>query len=959
MDLATHSRGSSASHGRVLRALGLLVLGATLLTGLRPSPVAAQTTFTVTDTGDAPDANAGNGLCATGGGTCTLRAALQEANALTGNQEIHFDIAGTAPHTIQPASALPAVSDPASIDGASEPDYTDRPVVVIDGQNTTGADGLTLTRSSLVNALAIINFDGEGLLLRGTSGSTLQNNYIGVAADGSAAGNGGNGLEVTENATSTLIGPNNVISANALRGIFIGLSGEDDNSVYGNYIGTGPDGMSPMGNGYEGVLINGAANTIVGGTGSVNAGSRNVISGNGRDGVTITGSGATDNLVNGNYIGVAADGATDLGNTKNGIEISDEASLNLIGSGNADGTGNVISGNGENGLLIAGTIATSGPSDNLVAANHIGTDAAGTAAVPNDADGVNVEFADGNAIGSTLAAANVISGNGDDGVDVTGENTDIAGNIIGVTADESSTLGNEKQGIFLRSGSHGSALGGAAPAFANIVGGNAQGLRISSSDNVSLEGSFIGIGRDDANLGNAGTGVLVDVGSENVTLGGTADGAENVISGNEGVGLVLSDFNDDGTSGAQVLGNLIGTDTDGDAAVPNGAGGIAIEEGASDNTVGGTASGAPNTIAHNDGAGVAITSGAAPAGGNSVRANAIFKNSGPGLDLGSNGQTANDTGDPDEGPNRLQNHPDIQSASYDAGADAVTVTYQVPSNPNATGSGASAYDLTVDFYRAGAAQEEGAAYLGTDTYTVGDYNTSTSGPDAKTVTFTPEASVSSSDYVVATATDANGNTSEFSVQSSQLPVALTDLEATPSGSGTVALRWQVASERSNAGFAVQHRGPASSGWTRLGFVESAVPGGTTSDPQSYRYEAADLTVGTHQFRLRQVDVDGTSSLTDPVSVDLQMKAALRLSGPAPNPVRGRAVLSVAVREGTEATVSLYNVLGRHVRTLYRGRPSPGDALRVHLSTHDLASGLYIVRLQALGQTRTRRVTVVR
>jgi len=875
MNTSTHFLSCQRSDGppKLVRGLGLLLLGI-CLAGLGPRPALAQATFTVDATGDAADANIGDDTCATSSGDCTLRAALQEANDNGTSDEIEFDISGAAPHTIQPQSALPNVTDPVIIDAASEPDYVDSPVVELDGQNAgSGTAGLTITRASTVQGLALINFAGDGLVLDGSIGNTIQSNYIGVAADGSVAGNGGNGLLVENGASSNLIGPDNVISNNSQRGIFIGLSGADDNTVYGNRIGTSPDGMSAMGNGFEGVLLNDVTGTTIGGTSSSD---RNIISGNGRAGVQITNAGATSTTVTGNYIGVASDGTTDLGNDQNGVEVTDGASGNTIGA--ASGSGNVISGNTENGVLLTG----SGTSSNTVLGNNIGTNDAGDSLLGNDGDGV--------AITSGASAS----------------------------------------------------IGGTADGAENVIAGNKNEIYIATSGNT-LQGNYIGTNANGDDLGSSFNAIDVDAGSSNL-IGGSASGAGNTVGFTATNSVVIA-----GSSNT-VQGNFIGTNASGDQLDGAGAG---LRLFGSDHVIGGTGTGAANTIAHND-FGVGLSGGS----GHTVRGNAIFDNDQLGLDIGRDGVTPNDAGDPDDGSNRLQNFPEIQSASYDAGADEVTVTYRVPSDPNATGSGASAYDLTVDFYRADTDQEEGAAYLGTDTYTVSDYNTSTTGPDAKTITFPPAASVSRSDHVVATATDANGNTSEFSAQSSKLPVSLTALEATPSGSGTVALTWQVASEQNNAGFVVQHQGPAGDDWSRLGFVESAAPSGTTTEAQSYRYDAADLTVGTHRFRLRQVDLDGSATLTDPVTVELQMTETLRLSGPAPNPVHNQARLSFALKKKGKAVVTLYNVLGQRVRTLYDGRPAAGEERALHVPVRTLASGVYIVRLQALGHTRTRRLTVV-
>ncbi len=160
------------------------------------------------------------------------------------------------------------------------------------------------------------------------------------------------------------------------------------------------------------------------------------------------------------------------------------------------------------------------------------------------------------------------------------------------------------------------------------------------------------------------------------------------------------------------------------------------------------------------------------------------------------------------------------------------------------------------------------------------------------------------------------------------------------------------------GFRVQHE--QASGWQEVGFVESKAGDGTTGQAQSYRYTVdRDLGPGTHRFRLEQVDLDRSTALSDTVQVEIGMEGALHLSGPAPNPASERATLSFAVQKGTRAEVTMYDVLGQRVRTLYEGRPPREEGRRLTVETEDLPSGVYVVRLRAGSQTQARRLTVVR
>ena len=192
-----------------------------------------------------------------------------------------------------------------------------------------------------------------------------------------------------------------------------------------------------------------------------------------------------------------------------------------------------------------------------------------------------------------------------------------------------------------------------------------------------------------------------------------------------------------------------------------------------------------------------------------------------------------------------------------------------------------------------------------------------------------------------------------------LPVELAGFDATVDGA-SVRLTWQTASESGNAGFEVQRRRARASGassaaeWTTVGYREGA---GTTSSPRRYRfvdevpYEADRLV-----YRLKQVDTDGTASYSTEVTVRRGVDE-LTLLPTYPNPARRRATVRFAVPERQEVTVRLYDVLGRRVRTAVR-RTAEGRQ-ETTLDVGDLSSGVYVLRLRAGGETRTRKLTVVR
>ena len=119
-----------------------------------------------------------------------------------------------------------------------------------------------------------------------------------------------------------------------------------------------------------------------------------------------------------------------------------------------------------------------------------------------------------------------------------------------------------------------------------------------------------------------------------------------------------------------------------------------------------------------------------------------------------------------------------------------------------------------------------------------------------------------------------------------------------------------------------------------------------------------LDAGTHTFRLKQVDTDGSATFSDPLDVKVGLSGEYSLST-YPNPVQGQATVQFAVKEQEEVTISLYNTLGQRVKTLYRDTPPAEQTQRATITTEDLSSGLYIVRLRGKSFTATQRVTVVK
>ncbi len=443
----------------------------------------------------------------------------------------------------------------------------------------------------------------QGIMIRdaGTSGNTVQGNLIGLNGAGTGAvGNGFCGVQIHAGAADNTIGgfttpERNVISGNVLQGIAV--SGAIHNRVAGNFIGTNPAGSAAMPNLQSGIEIYSAATgNIIGGSES---GAGNVISGNAIRGLSISGAGTSNNTVAGNYLGLNAAGTTALANTGPGVGLFGGATGNTIG-GTAAGAGNVISGNTSHGV----SISESGTANNAVAGNRIGTNPAGTAALANGGVGVVLTTsAQGNTIGGfTASARNLISGNVGQGLNISGasSNNRVAGNFIGTNAAGAAAIPNGQAGLEIFGAATGNIVGGAEPGAGNVISGNASratGISGAGTSGNTIAGNYLGLNAaGTATLANTGVGVVIFSAATGNTIGGTAAGAGNVISGNTSHGVQLSDA---GTTGNVVAGNRIGVNPAGTAAMANGGAGVVMNLNSQGNTVGGFTTGARNQISGN------------------------------------------------------------------------------------------------------------------------------------------------------------------------------------------------------------------------------------------------------------------------------------------------------------------------------------------------------------------------
>lgn len=197
------------------------------------------------------------------------------------------------------------------------------------------------------------------------------------------------------------------------------------------------------------------------------------------------------------------------------------------------------------------------------------------------------------------------------------------------------------------------------------------------------------------------------------------------------------------------------------------------------------------------------------------------------------------------------------------------------------------------------------------------------------------------------------------VASDAIPVELTEMNAVVNDDGAVSLRWTTASETGNAGFEVQRKTGREARYEKVGFVDGA---GTTSSAQTYTYTDEDPPYAADSlvYRLTQIDTDGSRQTADPIPVNRGGPDQLELRKTFPNPAQTHATVQYAVPETIEqdgVTLRLYDVMGRRVRTI--SVESEGGRQEQRIDVRDLASGVYVLRLDTGDMTETRRLTVVR
>jgi len=533
-------------------------------------------------------------------GLGSLRSTLEDANSIIGFDTISF-ASNLVGGTVSLASALPTITDQVSLSGIIS--STGSPQIGIDFNNNEGLIFNGGAGFSSLKGFSLGDAAGDGVTLK-AGGITVQNNYIGVGLDGvTGIANRGNGIFIDQDSGNNLIGTldpltgiplaqqvSNVISAN--RGNGIQIHGADNNKIANNRIGTSANGITGLGNGLNGVLLDdGASMNILGGN-STEGGNNptgdkgaitpiivrppqgNLISGNGLNGVLIKNQ-SRFNILSGNFIGTNSEGIAPIANMGDGVFILASDNNGLLGT-YVDLQPfvfyNVVSGNGGNGLRVTDSNAIT------VHANFFGLGADNATIVANGGNGALIEGNSSNIqYGGIIPLGNVNAGNKGNGIEV---KDSVSGfktvNTFGGSSAFFAPAPNGKDGILI------SATGGNNTIQTNLFSANlGNGIHVTGrARGVTISPNFVGLGISGLpsytsggptlSWANSLNGILIDGSASNITIAGnqTSIVPQNTISNNSLYGIRITDkaskivinntFVGLSASGTKLYGNKLG-----------------------------------------------------------------------------------------------------------------------------------------------------------------------------------------------------------------------------------------------------------------------------------------------------------------------------------------------------------------------------------------------------------------
>lgn len=206
--------------------------------------------------------------------------------------------------------------------------------------------------------------------------------------------------------------------------------------------------------------------------------------------------------------------------------------------------------------------------------------------------------------------------------------------------------------------------------------------------------------------------------------------------------------------------------------------------------------------------------------------------------------------------------------------------------------------------------------------------------------------------------------SEYTVSdaSNALPIQLVNFTALSDGP-IAELRWSTATESNNYGFEIERRSasvdiqPSSNEWSKMGFVEGS---GTSNSQHNYSFVDRSLSPGRYDYRVKQVNNDGTFKYTQILQVEVALAPKVfALSQNYPNPFNPSTEIKFSVARTGNAVVEVYNLIGQRVAVLFDQVAQTGQYYRVTFSGANLPSGLYFARLHSGNSVISKKMTLLK
>ena len=640
--------------------------------------------------------------------------------------------------------------------------------------------------------------------------------------------------------------------------------------------------------------------------------------------------------------GVTIDGYSQSGSTANtNLTGTMNSTLMIILNGgnfsqalNLTSTNNIIK-----GLVIPnnwgdGTSATAciniSANNNKILGCYIGTNQNGISVSTGlNLYGINVSSAaaSGNTIGDgTAIGRNIISGNKEQGISISGFGTIIKGNLIGVGSDGDAIAG-ALQRIGIDIGGNGSnIIGGTSTGEGNVISGNTDGgtsglgIELESGGSNVIKGNIIGPQADGITIitsNEQANGIdqsTFDIGLN--TIGGSATGAGNIVSGNVYNGIYLNEGHN------LIQGNYIGTSSSGSMITGSTQyWGINIFQG-SNNTIGGCGSGQANLIAFNSNYGINLQgSGFVNTGDmNLVSRNLIYSNGTKAIELNYS-----------LGVNNYRNN----------GKAIPTIGTITTTSVNGTNASTSGVGDSVEVFKniSGNCQDA-MIYLGT-----------TKANGAGSWTLSGIAINSGENILVSTRTVSNNNTSEFACATAVLPIELLTFTAKNTNNGSVLLEWTTATEKNNDHFTIERSNQwsvISDLWETIGTVKGV---GNSNAIQHYQLSDYQLPISDDQFyyRLKQTDYDDNFTYSKIISLTIEALNKLTINT-YPNPVKTILQIEFPNEQYIKSTLSVTDVLGNTLSQIQPSATNTNNNFEFNLSGLD--KGIYFLKINSLDSQKS-------